>query len=133
MADDIAEPLRTTQRAPRSCLPCASRKVKCDKASPCLRCIRRGDADKRVRETVIIRGQVTRGKGPADTPTYEYLMRENERLRNALAAQTSVHHAANPPLLGPRKHRSLLGCHDVLEEMVFDPNQRPKSTNRMSS
>lgn len=152
MADDATEPLRTTQRAPRSCRSCASRKVKCDKASPCLRCIRRGDADKCVRETVIVRGEVTRllistlhihsqylpcnlyrGKDPTDAPTYEDLVRENERLRNALSAQTSVRHTPNSPQLKPRKPQRLLECHDVLEEMVFDPKQRPKSSGRMSS
>ncbi|KAL3295570.1 C6 zinc finger domain containing protein [Colletotrichum asianum] len=133
MTDDTAETLRTTQRAPRSCRSCASRKVKCDKASPCLRCIRRGDADKCVRETVIVRGEVTRGKDPTDAPTYEDLVRENERLRSALSIRTSVHHTPNSPLLKPRKPQRLLECHDVLEEMVFDPRQRPKSSGRMSS
>jgi hypothetical protein len=51
-------PLRTTQRAPRSCRSCASRKVKCDKAVPCSTCIKRGEADACVREVVIVRGEV---------------------------------------------------------------------------
>lgn len=51
-------PLRTTQRAPRSCRSCASRKVKCDKAVPCSTCIKRGDADTCVREVVIVRGKL---------------------------------------------------------------------------
>lgn len=51
-------PLRTTQRAPRSCRSCSSRKVKCDKAVPCSTCIKRGEADACVREVVIVRGEV---------------------------------------------------------------------------
>lgn len=51
--------LRSTQRAPRSCLSCSSRKVKCDKSVPCSRCIKRGQAESCVREMVLVRGQVT--------------------------------------------------------------------------
>lgn len=152
MTDDTADTLRTTQRAPRSCLSCASRKVKCDKASPRLKMHpSRGRRQVRSRNSYCSRRshQVIyhfsipypqpiltvwpRGKDPTDAPTYQDLVRENERLRNALSIRTSVHHTPNSPLLKPRKPQRLLECHDVLEEMVFDPGQRPKSSGRMSS
>ncbi|GAM37157.1 hypothetical protein TCE0_022f06834 [Talaromyces pinophilus] len=76
-------PLRTTQRAPRSCRSCASRKVKCDKAVPCSTCIKRGEADACVREVVIVRGEVITWKDE-DRPTYEELSHENHRLRQEI-------------------------------------------------
>ncbi|KAI8649210.1 Zn(2)-C6 fungal-type domain-containing protein [Fusarium keratoplasticum] len=77
--------LRTTQRAPRSCLSCASRKVKCDKSVPCSRCIKRGQADACVREMVIIRGEVTMWQDGPHVLTYEELRRENQRLRREIS------------------------------------------------
>ncbi|RMJ03287.1 hypothetical protein CDV36_015188 [Fusarium kuroshium] len=77
--------LRTTQRAPRSCLSCASRKVKCDKSVPCSRCIKRGQADACVREMVIIRGEVTMWQDSPHVLTYEELSRENQRLRREIS------------------------------------------------
>ncbi|KAL2833346.1 hypothetical protein BDW59DRAFT_156847 [Aspergillus cavernicola] len=92
-------PLRTTQRAPRSCRSCASRKVKCDKAVPCSTCIKRGEADACTREIVIIRGQVTsfnvspafRWKNAPHIPTYEELSVENQRLRQEAEHLRSDH------------------------------------------
>ncbi|KAF2649576.1 hypothetical protein K491DRAFT_174286 [Lophiostoma macrostomum CBS 122681] len=78
--------LRTTQRAPRSCLSCASRKVRCDKSVPCSQCIRRGEAASCVRETVIVRGQITTRVDEPGVLTYEELARETARLRAALQA-----------------------------------------------
>ncbi|KAJ3455931.1 hypothetical protein MRS44_017413 [Fusarium solani] len=77
--------LRTTQRAPRSCLSCASRKVKCDKSVPCSRCIKRGQADACVREMVIIRGEVRTWQDGPHVLTYEELSRENQRLRREIS------------------------------------------------
>jgi hypothetical protein len=49
--------LRSTQRALRSCIPCSTRKVKCDKAEPCATCVRRGESGLSIRETVLFRGE----------------------------------------------------------------------------
>ncbi|KAI7767342.1 hypothetical protein LZL87_013091 [Fusarium oxysporum] len=76
--------LRSTQRAPRSCLSCSSRKVKCDKSVPCSRCIKRGQAESCVREMVLIRGQVTTWQDGPETPTYQELKEENDRLRREI-------------------------------------------------
>ncbi|TEA21744.1 putative transcription factor lepB [Colletotrichum sidae] len=72
-----------------------------------------------------------RGKDASDTPTYEDLMRENERLRDELATKTHVAPIVSQPLLRPRKPQHLLECHDVLEEMVFDSSLLPQSTKRI--
>lgn len=74
--------LRTTQRAPRSCRSCATRKIKCDKLIPCSTCVKRGESETCARETVIVRGQVTTGRDPSTQPTYEELLQENARLRD---------------------------------------------------
>ncbi|KAF4462776.1 hypothetical protein FALBO_10426 [Fusarium albosuccineum] len=84
MASD-GVPLRATQRAPRSCLSCSSRKVKCDKSVPCSRCIKRGQAEACMREMVIVRGEVTTWQDGPHVPTYEELGRENQRLRREIA------------------------------------------------
>lgn len=75
---------RTTQRAPRSCISCSSRKVKCDKSVPCGTCIRRGQSDACIREMVIVRGEVTTYRDGPHVPTYEELRSENEQLRNEI-------------------------------------------------
>jgi hypothetical protein len=82
--------LRNTQRAPKSCRNCAARKVRCDKSIPCLRCIRRGESESCIRETVIVRGQVTTGKNDGSLVTYDELVRANARLREALADMTKT-------------------------------------------
>ncbi|KAL2065316.1 hypothetical protein VTL71DRAFT_2985 [Oculimacula yallundae] len=71
---------RATQRAPRSCSSCASRKVKCDKAIPCASCIRRGEAEACARETVIVRGKVKKATDTPSLPTDDDLQSENARL-----------------------------------------------------
>ncbi|EMT68921.1 hypothetical protein FOC4_g10005016 [Fusarium odoratissimum] len=81
--------LRSTQRAPRSCLSCSSRKVKCDKSVPCSRCIKRGQAESCVREMVLIRGQVTTWQDGPEPPTYQELKEENHRLRREIMALKS--------------------------------------------
>ena len=77
--------IRTTQRAPRSCIPCTSRKIKCDKSIPCSTCVRRGRQGNCIRETVLIRGEVTAYRDDPQQPTYEDLKRENEHLKGELA------------------------------------------------
>lgn len=85
MSRPSSDSIRTTQRAPRSCIPCTSRKIKCDKSIPCGTCVRRGRQRNCVRETVLIRGEVTAYRDDPQRPTYEDLKRENERLREELA------------------------------------------------
>ncbi|KAF2158416.1 hypothetical protein M409DRAFT_38257 [Zasmidium cellare ATCC 36951] len=74
--------LRTTQRPPRSCTRCARSKIKCDKALPCLQCRSRGLASGCRAETVRSHGRVVTGD-VADSiqPSYEDLVKENEKLR----------------------------------------------------
>lgn len=45
---------RVTQRAPKSCLPCSRRKMRCSKAVPCSNCVRRNIPDQCTREQVIL-------------------------------------------------------------------------------
>jgi len=45
--------MRHTQRAPRSCKECSSRKIKCDKGIPCKPCTKRGQAARCTREVVL--------------------------------------------------------------------------------
>ncbi|KAH6632909.1 hypothetical protein C7974DRAFT_162124 [Boeremia exigua] len=85
--------MRKTQRAPRSCIPCTSRKIKCDKLIPCRTCIRRGRQEDCVRETVLVRGEIIAYRDGLQQPTYEDLKRENEHLRGELA--TLQAHQAN--------------------------------------
>ncbi|KAH8689440.1 hypothetical protein BGW36DRAFT_433440 [Talaromyces proteolyticus] len=51
--------MRSTQRAPRSCSECTSRKIKCNKVIPCRPCRKRGQAARCTREPVIVRGVIT--------------------------------------------------------------------------
>ncbi|KAH6889333.1 hypothetical protein B0T10DRAFT_487782 [Thelonectria olida] len=115
-------PIRSTQRAPRSCRPCASRKVKCDKLIPCSTCVRRGEADSCAREMVMVRGIVTSGKDPSDMPSYQELLEENKRLRNALAAANSEALDRPEPSLPtrPKKPQHLLESPDALEQMLLE-------------
>lgn len=55
----VASMMRRTQRAPRRCQECSARKIRCNKVIPCEPCIRRGQAARCTRETVIVRGRVT--------------------------------------------------------------------------
>jgi hypothetical protein len=103
--------LRNTQRAPKSCRNCAARKVRCDKSIPCLRCIRRGESESCIRETVIVRGQVTIGKNDGSLMTYDELARENARLRKALADMGKTEDASR------RAQRS--GDNDLYYEKAF--------------
>lgn len=50
--------VRATQRAPRSCITCAKRRVKCDKNIPCQECISRGIEASCKRETVKVKGKI---------------------------------------------------------------------------
>ncbi|MAD83153.1 MAG: hypothetical protein CL912_09315 [Deltaproteobacteria bacterium] len=50
--------VRATQRAPRSCVTCARRRVKCEKKIPCRECISRGIEASCKRETVKVKGKI---------------------------------------------------------------------------
>lgn len=52
-------PIRTTQRAPRSCTECSRRKVKCNQKIPCQPCLARKVAHKCARPVVRVHGEVT--------------------------------------------------------------------------
>ncbi|KAF2832853.1 hypothetical protein CC86DRAFT_277466 [Ophiobolus disseminans] len=86
MSQDPFVSIRTTQRVPRSCTSCSSRKVRCDKSIPCDTCIRRGQPEACVRELVIVRGEMTTYRDAPHVPTYEELNSENERLRQEVEA-----------------------------------------------
>ncbi|KAH7163404.1 hypothetical protein B0J13DRAFT_431709 [Dactylonectria estremocensis] len=123
MAGDASpSALRNTQRAPRSCRSCASRKVKCDKSIPCSTCVRRGDAESCAREMVLVRGMVTSAKDPSSMPSYQELLEENNRLRNALGAVNSTALDRPEPPLPTRqiKPQHLLESPDVLEKQLFE-------------
>lgn len=55
----MPQPMRQTQRVPRTCIQCARRKIKCSKKIPCEECIRRGDTVACKREIVRVHGKVT--------------------------------------------------------------------------
>ncbi|KAL5337423.1 hypothetical protein BJX70DRAFT_246253 [Aspergillus crustosus] len=101
----MAQSFRATQRAPRSCRSCASRKVKCDKAVPCSTCIKRGEADSCAREVVIVRGEVTMWNDSPHRLTYDELMRENERLREELESGQPRSPITMAPTRSTREHR----------------------------
>ncbi|GAA6032115.1 hypothetical protein JCM8097_007080 [Rhodosporidiobolus ruineniae] len=87
---------RRTQRAPLSCQPCARRKIKCSKTTPCVQCLARGEGDLCKREEVLTRrGTVLRlddSRDGAPKSVWELLAKlqtleaENARLRATLAA-----------------------------------------------
>lgn len=103
--------LRSTQRVPRSCIPCSSRKVRCDKAEPCGTCVRRGEQHLCFRETVLIRGEPKTYAGPLlqnirgcdrvliqrswhetqRDATSEALLQEIDRLREEISALRYSH------------------------------------------
>ena len=91
-------PIRTTQRAPRSCIPCSSRKVRCDKSVPCGTCIRRGHPEACNRELVIVRGEATTYRDSPQLPTYDELKSENERLRHEIGVIKAERIGARPNL-----------------------------------
>ncbi|KAL4876920.1 hypothetical protein BJY04DRAFT_222596 [Aspergillus karnatakaensis] len=112
----MAQSLRATQRAPRSCRACSSRKVKCDKAVPCSTCIKRGEADSCTREVVIVRGEVTMWNDAPHKPTYEELMRENQRLRQDVEGSRSPEAAA----VWPRRAPHVDQYEEGLERRLWD-------------
>ncbi|KAF7543074.1 hypothetical protein G7Z17_g11043 [Cylindrodendrum hubeiense] len=118
---------RNTQRAPRSCRSCASRKVKCDKHIPCSKCVRRGDAESCSREMVMVRGMVTSAKDPSSTPSYQELLKENNRLRDALGAVNSKALDQSDSALSTRRRKPhhLLENLDVLDSKLLAPSSPP--------
>lgn len=80
LTEQIAGP-RPSQRAPKSCLECARRKIKCDKELPCGPCTERGAATECRREAVYVKGAITGGDLAQRATTLDTLAREVEELR----------------------------------------------------
>ncbi|KAG9252434.1 uncharacterized protein F5Z01DRAFT_228025 [Emericellopsis atlantica] len=115
-------PFRSTQRAPRSCIPCSTRKVKCDKSEPCLTCVRRGESASCIRETVLIRGEPKKWQeSTGNPPQVEDLRRENEQLRDELRKPKSgqLSHSTPSTPRGPRNSHSLENS-DSIEDALWD-------------
>ncbi|KAJ5833263.1 hypothetical protein N7474_001574 [Penicillium riverlandense] len=129
---------RTTQRAPRSCRSCASRKVKCDKVVPCSTCIKRGEAAACVREMVIVRGEVTIWKDEGK-PTYEELSHENQRLRQEIESiRTEKERLTENPGISksapvrPRHARNVEHDDEGLEERLWESLSAASTTTGSS-
>ncbi|KAH7391561.1 hypothetical protein BKA64DRAFT_108482 [Cadophora sp. MPI-SDFR-AT-0126] len=98
--------MRHTQRAPRSCKECSSRKIKCDKGIPCKPCTKRGQAARCTREVVLVRGVITvaRSEGPqahipALPPDQKYVSSSSSRNheRQLAPAELSTDDMINHP------------------------------------
>ncbi|PWY93533.1 hypothetical protein BO94DRAFT_486735 [Aspergillus sclerotioniger CBS 115572] len=90
----MPQPMRQTQRVPRTCTQCARRKIKCSKKIPCDECIRRGDTISCKREVVKVHGKVTvavdedaQNDDPEDGTS---LLRENLSLKMRIRQLESV-------------------------------------------
>ncbi|KAH8679513.1 hypothetical protein BGZ60DRAFT_400172 [Tricladium varicosporioides] len=55
----MSQPIRDTQRVPRSCTACSRKKIRCSKTIPCVACVRKGDAQSCEREIVRVNGKPT--------------------------------------------------------------------------
>ncbi|KAH9905254.1 hypothetical protein F4778DRAFT_769930 [Xylariomycetidae sp. FL2044] len=130
--DSPLSSLRTTQRAPRSCKSCAQRKVKCDKAVPCSTCIRRGEGETCARETVIVRGQVTTGRDPGSQLSYEELIQENARLKQALSRTEGGRASPNCQRLTKTLFQPIYEEHDYYENLLFEASASHHSVGAMS-
>ncbi|GCB23799.1 hypothetical protein AAWM_06684 [Aspergillus awamori] len=90
----MPQPMRQTQRVPRTCIQCARRKIKCSKKIPCEECIRRGDTVACKREIVRVHGKVTvavdEEKRMDDSDSESNLVRENISLKTRIRQLESV-------------------------------------------
>ena len=77
---------RATQRAPKSCLECTRRKIKCDKQQPCESCITRGEGYLCRREPVIYKGSIISGNPAEGTHSINNLVTEVADLRERVIA-----------------------------------------------
>lgn len=98
---------RPSQRAPKSCLECARRKIRCDKEQPCGPCRDRGAAGECRREAVFVKGAILSGNPAQTAITLESLAKEVDSLRRRvtqlegprLTADTSpIRDIDSPPL-----------------------------------
>ncbi|KAG7916707.1 hypothetical protein KL927_003346 [Ogataea polymorpha] len=71
--------IRVSERAPKSCVQCSRRHVKCDKKQPCSACIRRKVADACTREMVVVNGRLV------NEPEMQKLVDANSQLTRKLA------------------------------------------------
>jgi hypothetical protein len=81
--------IRSTQRAPKSCTACYSRKVRCSREVPCRQCVHRGSPSECKREVVRVKGRIRTADTSQSSPTYADLLQENLRLRALLTGQDS--------------------------------------------
>ncbi|GLA97105.1 hypothetical protein AtubIFM61612_008445 [Aspergillus tubingensis] len=90
----MPQPMRQTQRVPRTCIQCARRKIKCSKKIPCEECIRRGDTVACKREIVRVHGKVTVAVDEEtrvdDSDAESSLVRENTSLKTRIRQLESV-------------------------------------------
>ncbi|KAH8678558.1 hypothetical protein BX600DRAFT_452219 [Xylariales sp. PMI_506] len=108
--------MRLTQRAPRSCLQCARRKVKCDRRMPCSTCIKRGEASSCAREKVFLSAASQSAQSLEEIQDYETLRAENFRLRAALLAKSkSTNHDMSIMLPDTTAHNHVMELFAALE------------------
>ncbi|KAF3005417.1 hypothetical protein E8E14_000612 [Neopestalotiopsis sp. 37M] len=86
----MAEEVRSTQRAPKSCTACYTRKIKCSKEVPCRQCVRRGFPTECRREVVRVKGRIQTVDASQSSPSYADLLQENLRLGALLAGRSSA-------------------------------------------
>ncbi|KAH7012457.1 uncharacterized protein B0I36DRAFT_398759 [Microdochium trichocladiopsis] len=106
-----------------------TRKVRCDKAVPCLPCSKRGEADACMRETVIVRGQVTTARDSTGSPSYDELTQEVQRLRPTLSETTAPESHGAPPLSRALPYVDHSGYEQLL---LHTGNDRPACSTLIS-
>ncbi|KAH7378037.1 hypothetical protein BKA64DRAFT_248112 [Cadophora sp. MPI-SDFR-AT-0126] len=120
--------VRATQRAPRSCVTCARRRVKCEKKIPCRECINRGIEASCKRETVKVKGKilvnVERSPSQETQPSYQALLEENERFKAQLA---------RPAISLPTNDRSTGVVRNITESFERDLFETAKLLTRKST
>lgn len=75
--------IRTTQRVPRACLTCATKRIKCNKKIPCDQCIKRKIDHLCGREKVVVKGEL---RNELWECRMEELETENSELKNEIMA-----------------------------------------------
>ncbi|KAL5319387.1 hypothetical protein ACEPPN_012438 [Leptodophora sp. 'Broadleaf-Isolate-01'] len=120
--------VRATQRAPRSCITCAKRRVKCDKNIPCQECISRGIEASCKRETVKVKGKILssseRSLSQETQLSYQQLLEENQRLKAQLA---------KPAISLPRNDKGYGVVRNITESFERDLFETVKHPSRTST
>ncbi|KAF1993160.1 hypothetical protein P154DRAFT_450946 [Amniculicola lignicola CBS 123094] len=87
--------VRATQRPPRACIYCSSRKIRCDKVLPCSTCRARGQAETCRVETVRVKGRIlSTDSEDGAQPSYTDLLEQTKKLKTLLWQQQA---ASTPP------------------------------------